>query len=259
MSSAFFLDKTMPITNYLATFFKENISNPLLNFLFPAVCIVCNDSLEENEQVVCHNCVNTLKPLEEKYIRSLIKEIEKPNFDALYVIFEFDKVFQDLIHHLKYKRFLSLAEFFACEINKKVYVAYDLILGVPLNPVRYRERGYNQSGLIAAHLAKLRDTNYSDHILERHIDTPSQTKLNRADRIKNMQGVFRCNENLNGQHVLLVDDVITTGSTLNSCAGVLKTAGALKVDLVSLATPVGFFQQNLERDISGSEIFDKST
>jgi len=242
----------------LSIAFKDHISNPLLNFVFPAICAVCENTLEQNERIICRNCISNLTPLNEKYIQSLLKEIENPQFENLFVLFEFDKVFQVMIHLLKYQRYMSLATLFADRINLHVPHKYSLILGVPLNPIRQKERGYNQSAQIAEHLARRLDSNFSETILERPINTPSQTKLNRSERIKNMQGAFRCTAKLQGQKVLLVDDVITTGSTLNSCAAVLKDAGASIVDVVGLATPVGFFQKNLERNKPGSEVFNKS-
>ena len=241
----------------LSNTFKDHISNPLLNFVFPAICAVCDNPLEQTEKIICHTCLDSLTPLDQKYIQSLLKEIENPQFDNLFVLFEFDKVFQILIHLLKYQRFMSLAALFANYIEQQVPDRYSLILGVPLNPIRQKERGYNQSAQIAMHLARQLDSKFSETILERPINTPSQTKLNRSERIKNMQGAFRCTSKLYGQHVLLVDDVITTGSTLNSCAGVLKDAGATEVDIVGLATPAGFFQKNLEQENPGSELFNK--
>ena len=243
----------------LIRFLKNNFFDPIYSFMFPALCIVCSSLLENEEHITCTRCLSKLTPLDRKYINDLKDEIKPSYFDQLFVLFEFDTVFQILIHHLKYQRFTSLALFFAACLETKVNNPYDLVTAVPLNSVRERERGYNQSNLIARHFASITGLKHSENILLRTRNTPSQTKLNRKQRIENMQTAFKLNGNINGKTVLLIDDVITTGSTVNACAKELKANGAKKVDVAILATPVDYFQQTLEKEGLSSETIDERT
>jgi ComF family protein len=115
---------------------------------------------------------------------------------------------------------------------------------VPLNPVRLKERGYNQSALIAQQLSNITRIPFSVHLLKRLRNTPSQTKLSREQRKENVKGAFAVQGNVEGKRVLLIDDVITTGSTLNECAKVLKQNGAAWVTAAAIATPTDFFQSD---------------
>ncbi len=242
------------------SFLKRNFSDPLLSFVFPALCVSCGNPLEENETYICKSCHAELTPLDTRYIKALKDEIKPHHFDDLFIVYEFDSIFQSLIHLLKYQRFLGISELFADALCTKIQNQYDGVSAVPLNALRMRERGYNQSALIAEYFAGRSGIQFKPALIERIKNTPSQTKLNREQRIKNMQDAFICRQNLNGQRILLLDDVITTGSTLNACASVLKTAGAKQVDIGALATPVGIFQKNLESNSAENlEISDKST
>jgi ComF family protein len=116
-----------------------------------------------------------------------------------------------------------------------------IIAPVPLHPVRLRERGYNQSCILAKKLHKKIQTRNPELIpllLERTRDTPSQTKLSKDARIENLRGAFRVKDGappLNGRTVLLIDDVCTTGATFGACARALKDAGAKKVCALAIA------------------------
>ncbi len=240
-------------------YLKRNFSDPLLSFVFPALCVACGNPLEKNETYICKTCHTQLTLLDARYIKALKEEIKTRYFDDLFIVYEFDSIFQALIHLLKYQRFRGISELFADALRTKVQNQYDGISAVPLNAIRMRERGYNQSALIAEYFAGKSGVPFKPALIERIKNTPSQTKLNREQRIKNMQDAFICHQDLSGQRILLIDDVITTGSTLNACALVLKTAGAKQVDIGALATPVGIFQKNLESSSAGSlEISDKS-
>ena len=243
-----------------SSFVHEHIIEPFLSFVFPELCTICNTPLKDNESYLCTSCSHQLTVLDKAYIRALKEEIKTPFFDELIIIYQFDPVFQTLIHLLKYQRFKGISVLFAKALQTKIKGTYDYISAVPLNSVRLRERGYNQSALIAEHLAQETSALFIPRLLERIKNTPSQTKLNREQRIKNMQDAFISRKDLTGQTVLLVDDVITTGSTLNACARVLKSAGAKQVDISALATPVGIFQKNMERaGINSLEFRDKNT
>jgi ComF family protein len=107
---------------------------------------------------------------------------------------------------------------------------FDIIVPVPLHPTRLRERGFNQAGLLAE-LLSARISIRSKRVLKRIRYTTTQTALDRAERIENLHNAFRLRKNadVRGLQVLLIDDVVTTGSTLSECARVLKRAGAISV------------------------------
>ncbi len=241
-------------------FLKQHLLDPLLSFVFPSLCVVCSTPLKNNDACLCKTCLNDLTLLDPGYVCAIKEEIKSPYFDKLYIIYEFDTVFQTLIHLLKYQHFTDISRLLAKALLTEITGKYDFTSAVPLNSVRLRERGYNQSALIAGYFAQERALPFSADLIERIKNTPSQTKLNREQRIENMKDAFICRQNLNGRNILLIDDVITTGSTLNACAQVLKAAGAKRVDIGALATPVGIFQKNMERaGIKNLEISNKSS
>lgn len=126
-----------------------------------------------------------------------------------------------------------MLEFFECELAPDTYA---FIVPVPLYPVRERERGYNQAALLAGALAGARPDWTLATPVRRIRPTQSQTRLRGDARRENVKGAFQADrEGLQGQRVLLVDDVVTTGSTVNECAGALLHAGALSVDVLAVA------------------------
>ena len=114
---------------------------------------------------------------------------------------------------------------------------WDGVVSVPLHPVKFRERGFNQSDRLATSLATKLGIPLMDDVLSRVKFTKPQSTLSRAERFENVKGVFRSNGNvgLSGKRLILVDDVMTTGATVNACAGALKRAGVLKVMVWTLA------------------------
>lgn len=224
---------------------------PVISFALPALCIFCHLQLPKTRKIVCEKCFDEMELLPDKYRTVLIKEINNPHFEDLFVTYQFAEKFQKLIHLLKYQRALTLAKYFAASLNISLKnQSYDLITCVPLHAMKEKERGYNQSGLLAQHLAPLLKIKFSADLVFRTKNTVSQTTLDREARLSNVQDAFQCKTKLTGKKVLLVDDVITTGSTLNSCALVLKQNGAACVHLAALATPINFLQLNLERGIA---------
>jgi ComF family protein len=118
--------------------------------------------------------------------------------------------------------------------------SWDLITAVPLHPTRERERDYNQSSLLAQSLGKSFEVSFSAKTLRRVRGTQPQSNLSGTDRRRNVESAFHARPELvNGKRILLVDDLLTTGATLNQCASSLKGAGARRVDGLTLArTPL---------------------
>lgn len=231
--------------------FYDFFIEPVIAFALPAFCISCESKLKERCKIICPACFDQLPVLPEKYIEVLIKEIEHPHFDSLYIKYQFARQFQKLIYLFKYQRAIILAKYFAERIAPIIKINnFDYITGIPLNPIKEKERGYNQSALIAKELGEYLNIPVNNALIKRIKNTPSQTKLNRDQRIENVKNAFESNLNLIDKKIILVDDIITTGSTINECAHVLKKQGAKKVIAVALATPMDILQHNLEKDIS---------
>jgi ComF family protein len=163
-------------------------------------------------------------------------------FNTAYILFDFDRTVRLLIHLLKYKGYFTLAEYFADAAMQTfpqlLYKTYDYILPVPLHHARIRERGFNQSAILGAALGKKMGLPLRDEILIRRRNTPSQTRLNRRQRMQNVAEAFHCHGLQTGARILVIDDVITTASTMNACCLTLRRAGAAHIDAFALANPV---------------------
>ncbi len=235
--------------------FKTMVQNwvvePVLAFMAPAECFICGEPLHAKNKIICDRCFESLPLLDPIYLENLRDEIERPFFDDLIVCHPFDFTFQQLIHLLKYQRQFSVANLFGETLARFVPLNFDVVTAVPLNPVRQKERGYNQSALIAKQLSNLTRIPFSSNLLKRLRNTPSQTRLNREQRKENVKDAFAVQGDVEGKRILLVDDVITTGSTLNECAKVLKQNGANWVTAAAMATPTDFFQSD---DVSNLDI-----
>jgi len=112
------------------------------------------------------------------------------------------------------------------------------LCAVPLHKAKFKIRGFNQSADIASGIEKITAIKQNNSLLIRQKNSPSQTKLNREEREVNVKNAFFCPEDLTDKTILLIDDIITTGSTMNECAKALKRAGAWQVDLAAIGTPV---------------------
>ena len=164
------------------------------------------------------------------------------DYDNFHWIFRYNDNILKLIHLLKYsgKRKLihRILEYKKSEIIKiRKFSTSDFIIPVPLHRVRMLERGYNQSLLIGREVSEVYNIPLSENILFRTKNNRSQTGLSKEERIKNVRGIFRVKEDvdLTGKKLLLVDDILTTGATINECVKTLKKNGAKKVDVLTLA------------------------
>jgi len=152
---------------------------------------------------------------------------------------------REAIHGFKYEGARALAPL----LGEMLYAGWlaarlpgEVVVPVPLHPRRLRERGYNQSQLLARELARLAGLRLDDRTLRRERHTRPQVTLNAAERRANVEGAFGCGPALAGEAVLLVDDVFTTGATLAACAAALKAAGARSVWALTLARAPGLTQ-----------------
>ena len=221
---------------------------------FPPVCLACSERIERVKEVLCPSCRELLSPIRENYCLicgAPMIDYSCPYcsekdfvFDIARSAFIYQSPVRELIHNFKYNAFLAPASFFSQAIMEipeadKFAYNFDLITAVPLHRVRKRERGYNQSELIAKKLAIKWNIPYAEPV-KRYLPTPSQTTLNAEERFNNLKNAFRLKKNadVKGKKIILVDDVFTTGTTVNEVSRVLKEAGASKVAVLTAARAI---------------------
>jgi ComF family protein len=219
----------------------------MLQLFYPPLCLSCQTIIENQTdlQVLCENCLNNLKEVHENYIRDDVMGRLNPCYlDGVYTIYEFDETVQVLIHEIKYRKAQKLASRLATLAlhrleDKLPWQSMDLVIPIPLFQVREKERGFNQSTAIAQGFFPELDFELQGQVIERSKPTLSQTELNREERLNNVHDAFTVlqPEIVKGRNITLVDDVVTTGATLNECARVLKAAGAKNIWALTLATP----------------------
>jgi ComF family protein len=220
----------------------------ILGIFLPSNCIICGGPMMQNEKAVHQNCLSGLAKLDDKLLSSFRSELDKAFFDKIFIPFQFSSSFQSMIHNLKYRGFSKIAASFGSYLSEYISAPeYDIITSVPLHKVRERERGFNQSALIAKYFAMSTGLAFDNRLLKRKKNNVSQTSLDRKERIENVFGIFRCTRKVENLKILLIDDVITTGSTVNACSKVLKQSGALKIDIAAMATPADILQRRLEK------------
>lgn len=169
-----------------------------------------------------------------------------PYFDATHSLFRYDFPIDSLMQHYKYKNMLPLASTFASLLHSKHLrhaAAYniDVIIPMPMHPVRLKTRGFNQALELARILSKNMKIKLDYKRCQRVKFTPPQASLPLKERVKNIRDAFSCAQNLQGLNVAIVDDVMTTGASLNELAKTLKKAGAAHVEcwVVARTLPKG--------------------
>ncbi|MBN1477278.1 ComF family protein [Candidatus Sumerlaeota bacterium] len=229
----------------------------LLSLALPPMCPACGDRLGPTDQGVCDECWQhiTSPPgphcpqcgLGESVIGKKCPGClpGESHFGAARQAALWQDPIPTMIHRLKYHGVSELAEPLA-RLMARVLVhdfpgrRWDVIVPVPLHRVRRRERGYNQSALIARELGRMLGWSVDERLVLRHRPTLSQTHLSRADRLRNVANAFHCPEpaEVEGRRVLLIDDVHTTGSTLNETARALAEAGAVEIFALAVSRAV---------------------
>lgn len=217
-----------------------------LQLVFPPVCLVCRNIIQEinDIKIVCTPCLNKIQLVPPNFTREQILARLNPCYlDHLETIFQFDDIVQTIIHQIKYQKADRLAGAFAAYArqagNHSFFQQEGLVIPVPLFAAREKERGFNQSRFIADGFYRESKSRVYPRLLGRTRATLTQTELNREERKNNVAQAFTVSNgnSVSGKSIILVDDVVTTGATLNECAQALKNAGALQVSGLTLATP----------------------
>jgi len=215
--------------------------------LFPKNCEACGRSLSRGEDVLCFGCLyelprtNFCKVLDNPIMQLFEGRIKLERATALF-LFQKGSRFRNLLHSLKYNHKPEIGVLLGKELGAEMNVSgnfsdIDFIVPVPLHPNREKKRGYNQSERIAAGISAVTKIPVLRGVLVRNSDTQTQTKMNKEERWQNVSGKFVLMDTdiLKGKHVLLVDDVLTTGATTESCGIVLLSVEGLKLSIAVLA------------------------
>jgi len=163
---------------------------------------------------------------------------DPPHFDRTTALWLYEFPCDRLVQALKYRAWLALAGFFAFRLASRPLPEVDLIVPMPLHPKRLAERGFNQALEIARGVSRRAGIAVEARGVRRLRYTRPQTELPYEERARNVRGAFACELELPGRHVAVVDDVMTTGATLNELASVLKRAGAASVENLVIARSV---------------------
>lgn len=225
---------------------RKILSN-LVDLFFPRLCLLCNDPLVGGEEHICLKCLNNLPLTGYDYLKeNPATYLFAGKADILHAVaflrYEKGGHVQQLIHSLKYHDNKEIG----FRLGRMAGLAYrdsllsdkpDLLLPVPLHPRKKRKRGYNQSEWIARGLNSVLQLPIDTTSLCRTHNTDTQTHKQLYDRWLNVQETFAVTspQALTGKHILLIDDVITTGSTLSSCAQALLTIPGVKVSVMAVA------------------------
>ncbi len=221
--------------------------NDFIALIFPHICVSCGKSLYKNEHSICTYCAYYLPKtnfhLENDNPIAKIFWGRVPVFSAAaYYGFNKGGKVQHLIHQLKYKGQkhigVSVGKLYGYELKYcEDFNSVDTIIPVPLHPKRQRKRGYNQSDCFAEGLAESMNVEADYKTLYRAVESETQTKKSRFNRWQNVESIFQLRnpEKIEGKHILLVDDVITTGATLEACANTLLQVSGVKVSIVAMA------------------------
>ena len=242
----------------------KSLFHSLLNFIFPPFCASCHqkilqpesgliceacwDSIERWKAQSCQRCGMQVPSVSESQVPLLCPRCRIPDWACadIRAIGPFKAPLSDAIHLLKYSDRRSVVEKLSFYMEQSLteaahYREADLILSVPLHPARKRERGYNQAQLLAQALGQIMNKPCPENIIARARHTQTQTKLNKQQRLENVKDIFTVKkpELVKGKSVILIDDVLTTGATIGSCAGKLLEAGASQVlALTAAAAPL---------------------
>ena len=218
--------------------------NPVRDFIFVTSCFHCGRRLERDEKRICRQCWDSLIEVDEHdHTYSVLKErfADGGVIDDSISLYYFEKgnLLQSLAHALKYQEIVQIGFELGEKLGRRLVqkkIQCDTIVPVPLNKQKQRERGYNQSEFIAKGIASIMPGAKVSNVVHRVKNTVTQTHLNAQERQDNVSGAFVLSDSANiaRRTVLIVDDIITTGSTIQEVAKTLKMGEAKKIIAVSV-------------------------
>lgn len=226
------------------------LARSLVHLFFPHCCAGCGNDVLAPEQLLCLACISRL-PLTNfhRYTGNPVENIFRGRLPlisaASYCYFTKDSLLQHLLHQFKYKDQREIGYWFGRRMGETLmasphFIKPDALIPIPLFAARERKRGYNQASILCDGMAETTGLPVWKNIITRTSLTETQTRKNRIERWKNIEGRFALQNAaaIQGKHILLVDDVITTGATLEACGQTLLTAGNVQLSIATLAFTV---------------------
>lgn len=218
-----------------------------ISMIFPEYCLMCEESLVTKEKYICVHCQYHLPKtffhleVENDLVKRFWGKVPV-KYAFAYLKFTKQGKVQNALHKLKYEGYKEIGEILGNWYGSDLMQCglaneFDTILPVPLHQSKLKKRGYNQSDTFAKGLSETMLLDWSPHILYKVAATETQTNKRRLQRWANVKNIFsvKNEESIIGKRILLVDDVITTGSTLEACAKVLLDAGCSEVSIAAIA------------------------
>jgi ComF family protein len=219
----------------------------LLNLFFPKVCLGCKSYLGDNEVYLCITCRHQL-PLtnfhfnQNKTIHNILYgRVQLEQATAL-LYFTKKGIVQELMHNLKYRGHEEIGSFLGQWLGKELnqieaFKTIDVVIPVPLHKSKFKKRGYNQVSNFGIEIAKALQVNYNASVLQKITNTKTQVFKDRLMRTSETKAIFTVSDTqlLKGKHILLVDDIITTGATIEACAIALNTIENIKISIATMA------------------------
>ena len=215
----------------------QKLKTAFLDLLFPLRCLGCG----KEGDLLCPSCRQSLPKIEVPFCQRCGTPVKEGvlcptctsyplTIDGIRSLLIFEGTVRQAIHQFKYRHIKAMAAPLGQLLTEFLHthpMPGEVLTPVPLHPKRLRQRGYNQASLLASEISKNTVLPVVEGMLLRLRDTVSQTKTaSAAERRDNVRGAFACQQKLHGENILLIDDVCTTGATLDACATALKAAGA---------------------------------
>ena len=221
----------------------------LKDTFFPRFCCVCNKKLYHDEQFICLHCLlhmpyTHFKGYKGNPVERLIWDdtICTEHANSLF-FYKQKSSYSHIFFHFKYFNHPQVAVYFGRLMARDLsetdfFDTIDCIIPIPLSKARYKQRGYNQSERLAEGISQVTHIPLDTSSIQRTVDNPTQTRLTGADRWNNVNNIFQLinPDSLAYKHVLIVDDMITTGSTIRACAHAINQAAGTKISVISLGT-----------------------
>lgn len=228
-----------------------SIWSDIWELFFPRYCVLCGERLPKGEEFLCFKCLSGLPRMQLGYQKDNVMEknlwgkfpVERASAYMHYTKGgDSSKLLYELKYRGNYRLGIYLGRCMAAEmIPSGFFEGIDCIMPVPLHEKRHKERGYNQSEMLAEGMSRLTGIPLSGGLMVRARQTETQTRKGSYERWMNVKNVFECTfpEQLEGKHILLVDDVMTTGATIVACADALSGIPRLRISVLTLALAGG--------------------
>ena len=222
------------------TRFVSSIFSRFFRLLYPRTCVVCGDVLVDGELFLCSACLSGLplnEGVDEEADEALANDL---GVGYLYWLFRYDRAsdFHKLVYAIKYRSNRELGVWVGKMLGERMQDdrGIDCVIPVPLHPEREKERGFNQAFMIGMGIASVLGVRVESGVLSRVVNTPSQTGLERGQRADNVAEAFELRDTVcvEGCHVLLVDDVVTSGATIRACMIELSKIKGVRVSVACL-------------------------